>query len=87
MLKRKKLDRESLLGYAQELDLDLAKFRKELDNKTYLPRVEADIALARKLDFFQTPTFVINGRLLVGERPIELFREIIDQALLEADGK
>ncbi len=87
MLEHKKLDRDSLLGYARELGLDVARFQKELDNKTYLPRVEADIALARKLDFFQTPTFVINGRRLVGERPIELFREMIDQALLEATGK
>ena len=87
MLERKKLDRDSLLGYAQELGLDVARFEKELNNKTYLPRVEADIALARKLDFFQTPTFVINGHVLVGERPIALFREMIDQALLEATGK
>lgn len=87
MLERKKLDRDSLLGYARELDLDLARFEKELDNKTHLARVQADLDLAHKLDFFQTPTFVINGRVLVGERPITLFREMIDQALLEADGK
>ncbi len=83
MLERKQLDRNSLLGYARELGLDLARFERELDTKTYLPRVEADFALARKLDFFQTPTFVINGRLLVGERPIEMFRQLIDQALSE----
>lgn len=83
MLEQKKLDRDSLLGYANELGLDSERFKRELDNKTYLPRVQADFALARKLDFFQTPTFVINGRLLVGERPIEMFRELIDQALAE----
>lgn len=81
MLEHKKLDRDSLLGYAQDLGLDLNRFQKELDNKSHLPRVEADFALARKLDFFQTPTFVINGQVLVGERPIETFRELIDQAL------
>ncbi len=83
MLERKQLDRNSLLDYARELGLDLARFQLDLDNKTYLPRVEADFALARKLDLFQTPTFVINGRLLVGERPIEMFRQLIDQALAE----
>lgn len=87
MLERKQLDRDSLLGYALELGLDVPRFQRELDNKTYLPRVEADFALARKLDFFQTPTFVINGQVLVGERPIELFRELIDQALEEAAQK
>lgn len=84
MLERKQLDRDSLLGYAHELKLDIARFQHELDSKTYLPLVEADFALARKLDFFQTPTFVINGQVLVGERPIEMFREIIDQALTMA---
>jgi protein-disulfide isomerase len=83
MLARKQLNRESLLGYARELRLDLLRFQRALDNQTYLPRVEADVALARKLDFFQTPTFVINGRVLVGERPIEMFRRLIDQALAE----
>ena len=29
------------------------------------------------------PCFVINGRLLVGERPIEKFRTLIEQALAE----
>ena len=81
MLERKQLDRDSLLGYARELKLDVARFQRELDDKSYLPRVEADFALARKLDFFQTPTFVINGQVLVGERPIDMFRELIDQAL------
>lgn len=84
MLERKQLDRDSLLGYAQELGLDVPRFRRELDGQTYLPRVEADFALARQLDFFQTPTFVINGQVLVGERPIKMFREIIDQALTKA---
>lgn len=81
MLKRKQLDRDRLLVYAREIGLDLARFQRELDGQKYLPRVEADFALARKLDFFQTPTFVINGQVLVGERPIEMFRELIDQAL------
>lgn len=84
MLERKQLDRDSLLGYARELGLDIPRFRRELDGQKYLPRVEADFALARKLDFFQTPTFVINGQVLVGERPIKMFREMIDQALTKA---
>ena len=87
MLEHKQLDRDSLLGYAKDLGLDVTRFQRELENKTYLPRVKADFALARKLDFFQTPTFVINGQVLVGERPIELFRELIDQALQEAARK
>ncbi|NCO50799.1 MAG: thioredoxin domain-containing protein [Deltaproteobacteria bacterium] len=83
MLSRKQLDRSSLAAYARELNLDVTRFLRELDSQMYLPQIKADFALARQLDFFQTPTFVINGRVLVGERPIEMFRQLIDQALAE----
>ena len=83
MFDRKKLDRQSLILNARELGLDVDRFTKELDNQTYLPKVQRDVALAKELDFFQTPTFVINGRVLIGERPIEKFSEIIDAALAE----
>lgn len=83
MFARKKLDRQSLTTYAQEIGLDMKLFSRALDEETYLPRVQRDLALAQKLDFFQTPTFVINGRVLVGERPIEKFSEIIDAELSE----
>ena len=83
MFARKKLDRQSLDSYARELDLNFGRFTRELDAQTYLPRVQRDVALAKELGFFQTPTFVINGRILVGERPVEKFSEIIDAALAE----
>ncbi len=85
MMEHKKLDRDSLIGYAQELGLDVPRFQRELDGKVYLPIVDADVALAKKLNFFQTPTFVINGQVLVGERPIEKFRELIDKALAKVE--
>jgi protein-disulfide isomerase len=81
LLKRKNLDRDSLLGYAAELGLDRARFQRELDGNVHRPRVEADVALAKKLDLYQTPTFIINGRRLVGNRPIENFRALIDEIL------
>lgn len=81
----KRLTHVDLIGYAQQLNLDVERFTRELDGKQHLPRVDADVQLARKLDLYQTPCFVINGRLLVGERPIEKFRKLIDQALAEQD--
>ncbi len=84
MLEEKALDRGSLIAYADYLNLDVARFTRELDQQVHRPRVQRDVQLAEKLDFFQTPTVVINGRVLVGERPIEKFRALIDQALKEA---
>ena len=83
MMREKRLTRDDLIGYARQLNLDVDRFIRELDSETHLPRVEADVQLARKLDFYQTPTFVINGRALVGGRSIEKFRKLIDAALAE----
>ena len=87
MMAEKRLTRDDLLGYAEQLKLDVPRFTSELDSEQHRPRVEKDVELARQLDLYQTPCFVINGRLLVGERPIEKFRALIDLALDEADKK
>jgi protein-disulfide isomerase len=84
MLQHKELDRDSLIGYAVSLNLNLKRFRDDLDSGRYLPRIEADAELARAKGLYQTPTFVINGRILVGNRPEEKFRALIDEALIEA---
>lgn len=87
MLERKQLERDQLIGYARELGLDVARFTRELDGEKYLPRVNKDVELAKGLDIYQTPTFIINGRKLVGERPFEDFQKLIDEELALAGGK
>jgi protein-disulfide isomerase len=87
MLERKQLERDQLIGYARELGLDVARFTRELDGETYLERVNRDVELAKRLDIYQTPTFIINGRKLVGERPFEDFQRLIDEELALAGGK
>ena len=82
-MEQKRLTREDLIGYARQLNLDVDRFTRELDSEQHRPRVEKDVQLARQLDLYQTPSFVVNGRLLVGERPIEKFRQVIDQVLAE----
>ncbi len=81
MIERKALDRQSLLGYARDLDLDVSRFTADLDSGKHLHRVEKDVQLARELDIYQTPTFVINGRLLVGFRTLDNLRKVIDEEL------
>ena len=84
MLHEKRLTRDDLIGYAEQLNLDVARFTRELDSEQHRPRVEQDVQLARQLDLYQTPSIVINGRLLVGGRPIEKYRTVIDQVLAES---
>jgi len=75
------LDRASLVKYAQELGLDVKKFSESLDNKKHAQEIERDKKLALELDLYNTPTFFINGRKVVGERPFEYFKKIIDEEL------
>jgi hypothetical protein len=43
--------------------------------------VEADVTQGRALGVTGTPTFLINGRTLVGAHAAEAFRAVIDEVL------
>lgn len=76
-----KLDRESLIGYAKELGLDVKKFTEALDTQKFKKEIDADLKMATDMDLYNTPTFYINGRQVVGDRPFEYFKKIIDEEL------
>jgi protein-disulfide isomerase len=76
-----KLDKQSLLSYAEELGLDMKKFKNDLDTMKHLKRINKDIQLAKDLDLYSTPAFFINGIKAVGNRPYESFKTIIDSEL------
>jgi len=76
-----KLERVSLIGYAKELGLDVKKFTDSIDTQKFKLEIDADLKLATDMDLFNTPTFYINGRQVVGERPFEYLKKIIDEEL------
>lgn len=76
-----KLDRASLISYAVELGLDVQKFTESLDKGRHNQEIDQDIKLAESLDLYNTPTFYINGRQIIGERPFDYFKKIIDEEL------
>jgi protein-disulfide isomerase len=85
LLKRSpKLDRESLIRYARELGLDVKKFAESIDGRKHAAEIERDKELAVKMDLYNTPTFFINGRKVIGERPFGYFKQIIDEELKHA---
>lgn len=79
-----RIDRASLIAYAGELGLDVAKFTAALDGGRHAAAIEADLKLAESLDLYNTPTFYINGRQVIGERPFDYFKKIIDEELTRA---
>ena len=75
------LGRSAYEQYAANLGLDTAAFTACLDDHRYQAEVKADAADAAKLGLNGTPSFVINGRILIGARPFEDFKTIIDEEL------
>jgi protein-disulfide isomerase len=78
------LDRASLVKYAGELGLDLARFQRDLDGVKHKDLIDADIKLAESLDIYNTPTFFINGRKVVGNAPYEYLKKIVEEELKNA---
>lgn len=68
-------------GYASELGLDTNVFNECLDSEKHAEAVEADSQLAAKYGISGTPSFFINGKMLVGAQPYESFVEAIEEAL------
>jgi protein-disulfide isomerase len=81
------LDVASLKKYAGELKLDQKKFDECLDSDKFLEEINKDIADGTNAGVSGTPSFFINGQMITGARPIEQFKEIIDQELKEKKGK
>jgi protein-disulfide isomerase len=76
-----KLALDDLKQYAKELNLDMARFEKDLVDLDLKKRVNDDMAEARTLGVSGTPGFFINGRFLSGAKPFETFAAMIDEEL------
>ena len=79
-----KLDRESLIQYARDVKLDVNKFTESIDGNKHSEEIKKDEKLAADMDLYQTPTFFINGRQVIGEHPFSYFKKIIDEELSAA---
>lgn len=58
------LKRENLETYAKEVGLDLPRFKRVLDRRTYKAAVEEEIALGKSVNVEGTPTLFLNGKIV-----------------------
>ena len=79
------LDRDSLISHAREAGLDLKKFIASLDAMKHNDVIKRDLKLALNLDLYNTPTFFINGRRIVGNVPYAYLKKVIDDELKALD--
>jgi protein-disulfide isomerase len=75
------LDPESLEKYAQELGLNMERFKQDLDTMKHKEVIERDKELAESLDIYNTPTYFINGRKITGNAPYDYLKKIIEKEL------
>jgi protein-disulfide isomerase len=75
------LDRPSLDKYAQELGLNMAKFKADLDASKYKSTIEAETKEGSAIGVTGTPAVFINGRKISGAYPFDTFKKIADEEL------
>jgi len=78
---------DNLKQFAGQLGLDVDAFSQCLDSGKYTEIVQKEKQMAQQLGVQSTPTFVINGRPIIGAQPFESFQQVIDSALESGDNK
>ena len=71
----------TLKQFAEILELDQDQFSTCLSERKYKDLAAEDEAGARKNGITGTPSFVVNGVLLIGNKPIENFQQVIEEEL------
>ena len=73
-------------GYAEELGLDMTKFKSDYESAAVADRINSDLASANAVGATGTPTFLINGEIIeVGSvsEGRDKIRQTLDQKLAE----
>ena len=84
---QKALSIDDIKTYATEVGLDAAALEEALNSNKYAAAIEADKKAAASVGISGTPSFVINGKLVVGALPVDNFKREIDAALKNVEAK
>ena len=68
-------------SWAAQVGVNTAQFNSCLDSGKYKNNVQADTDLGNTYGVSGTPSFFVNGTLLVGAQPYSAFKQLIDQEL------
>lgn len=80
------LQRDHLHGYATRLGLDLDAWQQCMDDPVWRQRIEEDVHAGRVAGVTSTPTFFVNGLMLVGAHDVDRFVQVIEQELSRRSG-
>jgi protein-disulfide isomerase len=76
-----KLADADLKQHAASLGLNAAQFNSCVDTHKLQPQIDRDLKDGEEAGVNGTPAFFINGRMISGAQPYEVFKKIIDEEL------
>ena len=76
---RKDINESYLLELAKSFNLDLIKFKKDMESEDTENLIDDNIKLARDLNIRGTPTFIIDKKIYPGAYSIEKLEEILNK--------
>ena len=77
---------ENLIALAKRAGLDTQRFESDYENARYEGAVRADFQKGLNVGVNGTPTFFINGKILVGLQPVGVFEDAIEDSRREVEG-
>jgi protein-disulfide isomerase len=80
-----RLDRPALLGYAERLGLDVARFDNEVAGAVYAGKIERDVREGLSNGVNATPKFYVDGRRIDGKFPLEGLADAVRSAVAAAE--
>ena len=75
------LGTELYLQLAEKLKLDTNKFKQCIESGKYKQEVQDDFSYGSQVGVSGTPTFFVNGIMLVGAQPYQAFQQVIEAEL------
>ena len=83
---QRNLAEPDLLVYAEELGLDMVKFKADMNSKEIKEQIDYERNQATAMSMRGTPGFFINGHKIVGWGSYGGFRSVVQRALKAAEG-
>jgi protein-disulfide isomerase len=74
-------DFQTFLVYAGDLSLDVAALQSCIETNRHAARIEADVRDAFGRGFNNTPSFLVNGRPVIGALPYATWERLFDDLL------
>jgi protein-disulfide isomerase len=79
------LGEEDLFRHAQQIGLDMNKFKKDYEDPTLRARIQAEGDMATELGAAGTPAFFVNGHMQVGWASYEAAKQMASREIAAVD--